>query len=132
MHGVVADIAVCGIQRIAIERVEVGADLAGKLFEEAIVVIAQRGLRHGAAVPGFLHQRAIVGNAVITRLLHMQLFQIAVDASVRATGGQHHVNTALARRGDGGFHRWRDGMVGQQQRAVHIDCNQFNSHRVPG
>jgi hypothetical protein len=42
----------------------------------------------------------------------MQLFQIAVDASIRATGGQHHVDTALARRGNGGFHRWRDGMVG--------------------
>ena len=111
---------------------EVGADLAGELLKEAIVVIAQRGLRDGASVTSLLHQRAIVGNAVITRLLHMQLFQIAVDASVRATGGQHHVNTALARRGDGGFHRWRDGMVGQQQRAVHIDCNQFNSHRVPG
>ena len=81
------------------------ADLAGELLKEAIVVIAQRGLRDGASVTSLLHQRAIVGNAVITRLLHMQLFQIAVDASVRATGGQHHIDAAFTGCGNRGFHR---------------------------
>lgn len=34
VDGVVADIAVRGIQRIAIQRMEVGADLAGELLKE--------------------------------------------------------------------------------------------------
>jgi hypothetical protein len=34
VDGVVADIAVRGIQRIAIERMEVGADLAGELLRK--------------------------------------------------------------------------------------------------
>ncbi|SVM48986.1 Uncharacterised protein [Klebsiella pneumoniae] len=62
----------------------------------------------------------------------MQFFQITVHASVRTAGGQHHVNAAFTGCGNRGFHRRRDSMVRQQERAVHIDCNQFNSHEIPG
>jgi hypothetical protein len=53
MYRVVADIAVGGVQRIAIERVEVGADFAGQFFQIAVVVVAQRGLRNRTAVAAF-------------------------------------------------------------------------------
>ncbi len=105
MHRVVTDITVGGIQRIAIECVEMRADLPGELLQETVIIIAQRGLRDGTSVSGFLHQCTIVGNAIITGLFHMQFFQIAVDASIWAPRGQHHIHTARARRGNGRFDR---------------------------
>ncbi|MNR07681.1 hypothetical protein D3C85_1238110 [compost metagenome] len=55
MHRVVADIAVGGVKRVAIERVEVRTDFAGQFFEIQVIVIAQRRLRDRAAVAGVLH-----------------------------------------------------------------------------
>ncbi len=100
MHRVVTDVAVSGIERVAVKRMEVGAYLAGELFEVAVVVIAERGLRHGAAVAGFLHQRAVIGDAVIAWPVHMQLFQIVVHAGVGTPGGEHNVDPTLTRGGN--------------------------------
>ncbi len=105
MHRVVADIAVRGIQRVAIERVEMRANFPGELLQVTIVIIAQRSLRHGTAIPRFLHQCTVVGNAVVAGLFHMQFFQIAVNASIRAPRGQHHIYATRTRRGNRRFDR---------------------------
>ena len=85
MHRVVADISVGGVQRGAVQGVEMRTDFAGEFFQETVVVIAESGLRHSATIGGLLYQRAVISNAVVARLFHMQLFQVVVNACIRAT-----------------------------------------------
>ena len=85
MHRVVADITVGGVQRGAVQGVEMRTDFAREFFQETVVVIAESSLRHGATISGLLYQRAVISNAVVARLFHMQLFQVVVNACIRAT-----------------------------------------------
>ncbi len=130
MHRVITDIAVRGVKRGAIKRVEMRANFAGELFQVAIIVITQGRLRYGAAIAGFLHQRAIVGDAVIARLFHMQFFEVAVHPGIRTSSGQHHVDTLRTRLRDSVFYAGRNGVIGQQKRPVHINCDEFYRHRI--
>ena len=91
MHRVVADITVGGVQRGAVQGVEMRTDFAREFFQETVVVIAESGLRHGATIGGLLYQRAVISNAVVARLFHVQLFQVIMNTCIRAARRQHDI-----------------------------------------
>ena len=75
-------------------------DFAREFFQETVVVIAESGLRHGATISGLLYQRAVISNAVVARLFHMQLFQVIVNTCIRATRRQHDIHATGASCGN--------------------------------
>ena len=128
VYGVFADVFVRGIQGVEIERLVVNAELARHLFEVQIVLEAQRFLQDAGAVDRTQHQCAVIGYTEIAGALNVQLAQIVLHADIRPPGGQHHVHPFAPRCRDSLLYRRRDLVLRIQQRAVHVDRNQFNSH----
>ena len=80
-------------------------------------------------IEGIINTSLPVPDAILAEVLrHVAGFE---DEKDRKKAGQSVLVQGTG-CGNRGFHRRRDSMVRQQQRAVHIDCNQFNSHEIPG
>ncbi|MNR07680.1 hypothetical protein D3C85_1238100 [compost metagenome] len=54
-----------------------------------------------------------------------------MNSGIRTTRGQHDVHAFGASGGNRVLNGRRDSVVWQQQRAVHIDCNEFDGHEIP-
>jgi len=77
-----------------------------------------------------MHQRTVIADAILAFINQIQLHQIALNADKRTAGGEHHHHTFFMRAFNGRFNGRRDLVLRIEQRAVHIDCNQFYSHNV--
>ena len=117
-----------GVYRVSKSNAVVNAELARHLFEVQIVLEAQRFLQDAGAVDRTQHQCAVIGYTEIAGALNVQLAQIVLHADIRPPGGQHHVHPFAPRCRDSLLYRRRDLVLRIQQRAVHVDRNQFNSH----
>ncbi len=128
--GVAADVLVGRVQALAIESLEVHADIARDLFAIAEVVEAERELGHVLAGAQAPHQAAVAGDAVVVVAVDAQLLQERRQAGHGAAAGQHDMHTQRARLGDGRLGPLGERVGGVQQGAIHIDGDQCDG-RLP-
>ncbi|KAG1210632.1 hypothetical protein G6F35_010572 [Rhizopus arrhizus] len=129
-HGVVADVLVGRVHALAVQGLEVHAQVAGHLLAEQEVVEAERILDHGFARADALHQAAVAGDAVVVVTGDAQLVQERCQAGNRAATGQHDVHAQRARLRDGLPGPRGKRVDGVQQGAIHVDGDQFDG-RLP-
>ncbi|MNE65428.1 hypothetical protein D3C80_1609060 [compost metagenome] len=128
MDGIFANVFIRCVEGIEIKRLIMNAKLPCQLLKIEVIVKTERFLQHAGPVRRLQHQGTVIGDAEIALTLNIQLTQVVLHANIRPPGSQHHMHAFSARGGQRLLYRWRNLVLRIEQRAVHINCNQFNSH----